>query len=231
MRKLKITELNRLTVDEFKKADKLPLAVVLDEVRSLHNIGSVFRTSDAFLVDCIYLCGITATPPHPEMHKTALGAENSVEWRYKKNTLDAVQELHDQGFIVLAIEQVEGSTLLDKLELDADKKYAIGRYREDRWLKSFGLSRHDLARAVEDRRSHPFGRFIYPEYEETTKRRLLSTEAGYLVCALSTLMWTPFSPSCSKCAKAEPCRRRTQARYPELYRIRCEAWRKKEAKP
>lgn len=97
MRKLKITELNRLTVDEFKKADKLPLAVVLDEVRSLHNIGSVFRTSDAFLVDCIYLCGITATPPHPEMHKTALGAENSVEWRYKKNTLDAVQELHDQG--------------------------------------------------------------------------------------------------------------------------------------
>ena len=80
------------------------------------------------------------------------------------------------------------------------------RYREDRWLKSFGLSRHDLARAVEDRRSHPFGRFIYPEYEETTKRRLLSTEAGYLVCALSTLMWTPFSPSCSKCAKAEPCR-------------------------
>lgn len=105
------------------------------------------------------------------------------------------------------------------------------RYREDRWLKSFGLSRHDLARAVEDRRSHPFGRFIYPEYEETTKRRLLSTEAGYLICALSTLMWTPFSPSCSKCAKAEPCRRRTQARYPELYRIRCEAWRKKEAKP
>ena len=116
MRKLKITELNRLTVDEFKKADKLPLAVVLDEVRSLHNIGAVFRTSDAFLVDCIYLCGITATPPHPEMHKTALGAENSV---------DAVQELHDQGFTVLAIEQVEGSTLLDKLELDADKKYAI----------------------------------------------------------------------------------------------------------
>ena len=85
MRKLKITELNRLTVDEFKKADKLPLAVVLDEVRSLHNIGAVFRTSDAFLVDCIYLCGITATPPHPEMHKTALGAENSVEWSREIN--------------------------------------------------------------------------------------------------------------------------------------------------
>lgn len=105
------------------------------------------------------------------------------------------------------------------------------RYREDRWLKSFGLSRDNLTRMVEERRGHPFGRFIYPEYEETTKRRLLSTEAGYLICALSTLMWTPFSPSCSKCVKAEPCRRRTQARYPELYRIRCEAWRKKEVKP
>ena len=79
MRKLKITELNRLTVDEFKQANKLPLAVILDEVRSLHNIGSVFRTSDAFLVERIYLCGITATPPHPEMHKTALGAEDTVD--------------------------------------------------------------------------------------------------------------------------------------------------------
>ena len=82
MRKLKITELNRMTVDEFKQAEKLPLVVVLDEVRSLHNIGSVFRTSDAFLVNRIYLCGITATPPHPEMHKTALGAEDTVEWKY-----------------------------------------------------------------------------------------------------------------------------------------------------
>lgn len=125
MRKLNITELPRLTVDEFKNAAKLPLAVVLDEVRSLHNIGSVFRTSDAFLVDCIYLCGITATPPHPEMHKTALGAEDTVEWKYKKNTLDAVRELHEQGFTVLAVEQVEGSTMLDKLELDGGKKYAV----------------------------------------------------------------------------------------------------------
>ena len=82
MRKLKITELNRLSVDEFKQAVKLPLVVVLDEVRSLHNIGSVFRTSDAFLVNRIYLCGITATPPHPEMHKTALGAEDTVDWIY-----------------------------------------------------------------------------------------------------------------------------------------------------
>ena len=125
MRKLKITELNRLSVDEFKRADKLPLVVVLDEVRSLHNIGSVFRTSDAFLVNGIYLCGITATPPHPEMHKTALGAEDTVDWIYRKHTLDAVKELHEQGYTVLAIEQVEGSTMLGDLQLDRGKKYAI----------------------------------------------------------------------------------------------------------
>ena len=125
MRKLKITELNRLTVDEFKQANKLPLAVILDEVRSLHNIGSVFRTSDAFLVERIYLCGITATPPHPEMHKTALGAEDTVDWKYVKHTLEAVKELHNEGYTVLAIEQVEGSTMLDELELEPDKKYAI----------------------------------------------------------------------------------------------------------
>lgn len=125
MRKLKITELNRLSVDEFKRADKLPLVVVLDEVRSLHNIGSVFRTSDAFLVNGIYLCGITATPPHPEMHKTALGAEDTVDWIYRKHTLDAVKEIHEQGYTVLAIEQVEGSTMLGDLQLDREKKYAI----------------------------------------------------------------------------------------------------------
>lgn len=125
LRKLKITEMNRLTVDEFKKAEKLPLVVVLDEVRSLHNIGAVFRTSDAFLVERIYLCGITATPPHPEMHKTALGAELTVDWSYFKNTQDAVDELHRNGFTVLAIEQCQGSCMLDDLQLDRDKKYAI----------------------------------------------------------------------------------------------------------
>ncbi|WP_300728080.1 RNA methyltransferase [uncultured Bacteroides sp.] len=125
MRKLKITEMNRLTVEEFKEADKLPLVVVLDEVRSLHNIGAVFRTSDAFLVNRIYLCGITATPPHPEMHKTALGAEYTVDWKYCKHTQDAVNELHNEGYTVLAIEQCEGSTMLDRLTLDPQKKYAI----------------------------------------------------------------------------------------------------------
>lgn len=125
MRKLKITELNRLTVDEFKQAEKLPLVVVLDEVRSLHNIGSVFRTSDAFRVARIYLCGITATPPHPEMHKTALGAEDTVDWIYKKDTLEAVEELHAEGFTVLSIEQVEGSTMLDRLQLNPQGRYAL----------------------------------------------------------------------------------------------------------
>lgn len=125
LKKLKITEMNRLTVEEFKEADKLPLVVVLDEVRSLHNIGAVFRTSDAFLVNRIYLCGITATPPHPEMHKTALGAEYTVDWKYMKRTQDAVQELHKEGYTVLAIEQCKGSTLLDNLSLEKNKKYAI----------------------------------------------------------------------------------------------------------
>lgn len=125
LRKLKVTEMHRLTVDEFKESRKLPLVVVLDEVRSLHNIGAVFRTSDAFLVNSIYLCGITATPPHPEMHKTALGAEYTVDWKYFKNTEDAVNELHTMGYTVFAIEQCEGSTMLDKLVLETNKRYAV----------------------------------------------------------------------------------------------------------
>jgi tRNA G18 (ribose-2'-O)-methylase SpoU len=125
MRKLKITELNRINAEEFKEAKKLPLIVVLDEIRSLHNIGSVFRTSDAFRVESIYLCGITATPPHPELHKTALGAEYTVDWEYFNNTLDAVNKLKSEGYIVYSIEQAEGSIMLDELELDTTKKYAI----------------------------------------------------------------------------------------------------------
>ncbi len=125
MRKLKITELNRINADEFKESKKLPLIVILDEIRSLHNIGSVFRTSDAFRIESIYLCGITAIPPHPEMHKTALGAEYTVDWKYFENTLDAVNMLKTQGYIVYSIEQAEGSIMLDELELDITKKYAI----------------------------------------------------------------------------------------------------------
>lgn len=125
MRKRKITELNRLTPNEFKESQKIPLVVVLDQVRSLHNVGSVFRTSDAFRVEAIYLCGITATPPHPEIHKTALGAEDTVNWVYFQDTLKVVDNLKSAGYVVCAIEQAEGSVMLDKLLLDKNKKYAV----------------------------------------------------------------------------------------------------------
>lgn len=115
MRKLRTIEMNRLSVEEFREADKLPLIVVLDDVRSLYNVGSVFRTCDAFRVEAVYLCGITACPPNAEIHKTALGGEDSVTWQYFKNTEDAVQQLHDNGYFVYSIEQVEGSTKLQHL--------------------------------------------------------------------------------------------------------------------
>lgn len=124
-RKLKITELNRISAEEFKKVDKLPLVVILDNVRSLHNIGSVFRTSDAFRVECIYLCGITATPPHPEMHKTALGAEFTVDWKYVNNAVEAVDNLRQEGYIVFSVEQAENSIMLEDMRLEQGKRYAV----------------------------------------------------------------------------------------------------------
>lgn len=125
MRKLRTIEMQRLSIDEFHEAKKLPLTVVLDDVRSLYNVGSVFRSSDAFRVEAVYLCGITATPPHPEIHKTALGGEDSVAWRYFNTATEAVQSLHDEGVTVYSIEQVEGSTKLQNLQLDTDKRYAV----------------------------------------------------------------------------------------------------------
>lgn len=125
MRKLKITELNRITAEEFKAAEKLPLVVVLDHVRSLYNVGSVFRSSDAFRVESICLCGITATPPHAEIHKTALGAEDTVDWKYYARTQDAVRDLKSAGWEVWAVEQVEGSVMLQDFEAEKGKKYAI----------------------------------------------------------------------------------------------------------
>ena len=112
MRKLRNSELNRLTVEEFKKTRKIPLAVVLDNIRSCNNIGSVFRTSDALLIEKIYLCGITATPPNKEIHKTALDAEKSVEWQYFEKTEDAISALKNLGYSVYAIEQVENAIML-----------------------------------------------------------------------------------------------------------------------
>lgn len=125
MRKLKITEMNRLNVEEFKESNKIPLVVVLDNVRSLYNVGSVFRTCDAFRVKKLCLCGITAQPPHIEIHKTALGAENSVEWVYYKDTLSCVERLKEKGYIVLSVEQCEGSTLLQNFSVEPDKCYAV----------------------------------------------------------------------------------------------------------
>ena len=115
MRKLRTIEMKRLSLDEFKEAEKLPLIVVLDDVRSLYNVGSVFRCGDAFRIEALYLCGITACPPNAEIHKTALGGEDSVAWRYFKNTEDAVQQLHHDGYFVYSIEQVEGATKLQNL--------------------------------------------------------------------------------------------------------------------
>lgn len=115
-----------MSVDEFKESEKMPLVVVLDDVRSMYNVGSVFRTSDAFRVAAIHLCGITAQPPHAEIHKTALGAEDSVDWEYFSSAKESVRALQEQGFKVFAVEQAEGSTMLQNLSLDDDKgKYAI----------------------------------------------------------------------------------------------------------
>jgi len=125
MKKLSILEMNRLTPEEFKNSEKIPLIVVLDNIRSLHNIGSVFRTSDAFLIEKIILCGLSCPPPNPEIHKTALGAEFTVEWSYVENTLDAVNQLKNDDYFVFAIEQAHESILLSNLHLKKNQKYAI----------------------------------------------------------------------------------------------------------
>ncbi|MBP3349890.1 MAG: RNA methyltransferase [Bacteroidaceae bacterium] len=125
MKKKSILELERLSTEQYQQVDKLHFIIVLDNVRSLNNIGSVFRTSDAFLVEEIYLCGITATPPHPDIHKTALGAEDSVKWNYFANTIEAVDKLHSLGYTVYSIEQVKDSISLESIKLDRKQKYAV----------------------------------------------------------------------------------------------------------
>lgn len=125
MRKLKNNELHRISVDEFKSTQKTPLIVVLDNIRSLNNIGSVFRTSDAFLIEKIYLCGICATPPNKDIHKTALGATESVAWEYVEDTVELVEKLKAENVKVLAIEQAENSTKLDTFYPKKGQKYAI----------------------------------------------------------------------------------------------------------
>lgn len=125
MRKLKNEELVRLDVDSFKKAKKSPIVIVLDNIRSLNNIGSVFRTADAFLIEKIYLCGITATPPHKDIRKTALGATESVDWEYREHTLDLISEYNSKGYETLAIEQAENATMLNELQVNSSKKYVL----------------------------------------------------------------------------------------------------------
>ncbi|MBE9467557.1 MAG: RNA methyltransferase [Bacteroidetes bacterium] len=125
MRKLKNSELDRKNVEEFKGAKKSPVIIVLDNIRSLNNIGSVFRTSDAFLVDEIYLCGITAKPPHKDIQKTALGATLSVDWKYFATTKEAIIKLKENNYKIISIEQVENSTSLIDFKFENDKKYAF----------------------------------------------------------------------------------------------------------
>lgn len=125
MRKLKNSELDRLSVEEFKDTEKTPLIVILDNIRSLNNIGSVFRTSDAFLIEKIYLCGITAKPPHKDIHKTALGSTDTVAWEYVKDTLEVVKSLQAQGVKVISIEQAENATMLHDFTPQPKTTYAI----------------------------------------------------------------------------------------------------------
>ncbi|UPQ80048.1 RNA methyltransferase [Flavobacterium azooxidireducens] len=125
MRKLANSELERKNIDEFKEAQKTPIIIILDDIRSLHNIGSVFRTSDAFLIEKIYLCGITATPPNKEIHKTALGATDTVTWEYQKEVLTVIDQLKAEEISVFAIEQVENSIMLNDFKVEQGKKYAL----------------------------------------------------------------------------------------------------------
>lgn len=125
MRKLKLEELGRISVEAFKASDKIPVAVVLDNIRSMHNIGSVFRTSDAFRIEKIYLCGITAKPPHKEIRKTALGATESVNWEYFEDTIELILKLKKENYRMIAVEQTESSKSLVDFELKFDEKYAV----------------------------------------------------------------------------------------------------------
>ena len=125
MQKTTIEEMHRLSAEAYHEAEKLPIVIVLDNVRSQHNIGAVFRTADAFRLKAVWLCGICCCPPNQEIHKTALGAELTVDWQYRKETLDAVRELQEAGYIVYAVEQAHGSTMLNDIQLHQGEKVAI----------------------------------------------------------------------------------------------------------
>ncbi|MCD8421367.1 RNA methyltransferase [Tenacibaculum finnmarkense genomovar ulcerans] len=144
MRKLKNSELGRITVNEFKETEKTPIIVILDNIRSLNNVGSVFRTSDAFLIEKIYLCGITATPPNKEIHKTALGATESVAWEHVENTIDLVEKLKKDNIKILAIEQAENSTMLNDFAPEPNQKYAVVMGNEVKGVQQEVVSASDF---------------------------------------------------------------------------------------
>lgn len=176
MRKLKITELNRLSPEEFRNSDKNPLIVILDNVRNLHNVGSVFRTADAFKIEAVYLCGITACPPHAKIHKTALGAEDTVDWLYFKDTLQAVDKLKKR-YTVCVIKQAEGSVILDKFQRDSEKKYAVILGNEVKGVQQTVVDNCDLCIEI-------------PQYG--TKHSLnVSVTAGIVVWQLTSIPSAP----------------------------------------
>lgn len=148
MRKLKNEELNRISSDEFRQKEKTHLVLVLDNVRSMNNVGSIFRTADAFLLEGIYLCGITAQPPHREIEKTALGATSTVVWKYFKNTTEAIQELKQNDFIVIAVEQTDSSIPLLKFSPSPKKKYALIFGHEMNGISEEAIQLSDLALEV-----------------------------------------------------------------------------------
>ncbi|GBF21009.1 MULTISPECIES: RNA methyltransferase [Arenibacter] len=144
MRKLENSELDRLNVEEFKQVEKTPICIVLDNVRSLNNIGSVFRTADAFLIEKIYLCGITATPPHKDIHKTALGATDSVAWEHRESTMELLEELREEGYTSLAVEQAENAVMLNDFKVEENKKYALIFGNEVKGVSQEVVSASDL---------------------------------------------------------------------------------------
>ena len=136
--------MDRLNVEEFKQVEKTPICIVLDNVRSLNNIGSVFRTADAFLIEKIYLCGITATPPHKDIHKTALGATDSVAWEHRESTLELLEELREEGYTSLALEQAENAVMLNDFKVEENKKYALIFGNEVKGVSQEVVSASDL---------------------------------------------------------------------------------------
>lgn len=148
MKKLKLEELGRISVDEFRQTDKLPVCVVLDNIRSLHNVGSAFRTSDAFKIEKILLTGITGTPPHREIEKTALGATSSVDWKYHQNTSDALKLLKEENYIIVAVEQTSESMSLETFQPEEEKKYCLVFGNEVHGVSEEAISLADIALEV-----------------------------------------------------------------------------------